>query len=70
MIEDGGREVALVVDELHGTQDVVIKPLGVAFDRVRGIAGAAILADGRVGLILDPAGLVGLIDKPAIPEAA
>ncbi len=70
VIEDGGREVALAVDELHGTQDVVIKPLGAAFNGVRGIAGAAVLADGRVGLILDPAGLVGLIDNPAIPEAA
>jgi two-component system chemotaxis sensor kinase CheA len=41
------------VDELIGKQEVVIKPLGEAFGNVTGIAGGAILGDGRVGLILD-----------------
>ena len=70
VIEDGGRQLAVVVDELLGTQEVVIKPLGAAFAHVRGIGGAAVLADGRIGLILDAAGLVGLLDRPALPEAA
>jgi len=48
----------------------VIKPLGAAFAPVRGIGGAAVLADGRIGLILDAAGLVDLFDRPALPEAA
>jgi two-component system chemotaxis sensor kinase CheA len=61
VIEDDGRRVALLVDELLGKQEVVIKSLGGTFARVRGVAGGAILGDGRVGLILDAAGLTGLV---------
>lgn len=57
--ESGGKRFALVVDELIGKQEVVIKSLGKTFRSVRGIAGGAILGDGRVGLILDIDGLVG-----------
>jgi two-component system chemotaxis sensor kinase CheA len=56
--EDHGRAVALVVDELLGKQEVVIKSLGDMFRSVCGIAGGAILGDGRIGLILDTAGLL------------
>jgi two-component system chemotaxis sensor kinase CheA len=48
-----GACYCLVVDELIGKQEVVIKSLGAAFRKVTGIAGGAILGDGRVGLILD-----------------
>ncbi|MEI6669813.1 MAG: chemotaxis protein CheA [Acidobacteriota bacterium] len=61
VIEDDGQRVALLVDELLGKQEVVIKSLGDAFTRVQGVAGGAILGDGRVGLILDAAGLRGLV---------
>jgi len=61
VIEDDGRRVALLVDELLGKQEVVIKSLGGTFSRVRGVAGGAILGDGRVGLILDAAGLTSLV---------
>jgi two-component system, chemotaxis family, sensor kinase CheA len=63
VIEDNGRPVALVVDELLGKQDVVIKALGEAFQHVRGVAGGAILGDGRIGLILDAGGLMSLVDN-------
>ena len=57
MIDDNGRHVALLVDELVGKQEVVIKSLGVDVRRrCSGIAGGAIMGDGRVGLILDAAG--------------
>jgi len=49
---EGGR-FCLLVDELIGKQEVVIKSLGETFKDVSGIAGGAILGDGRVGLILD-----------------
>jgi two-component system chemotaxis sensor kinase CheA len=49
---EGGR-FCLLVDELIGKQEVVIKSLGETFKDVAGIAGGAILGDGRVGLILD-----------------
>jgi two-component system chemotaxis sensor kinase CheA len=48
-----GQRYCLVVDELIGKQEVVIKTLGETFRHVSGIAGGAILGDGRVGLILD-----------------
>jgi two-component system chemotaxis sensor kinase CheA len=51
--ESEGRDFCLLVDEMVGKQEVVIKSLGPAFGRVRGITGGAILGDGRVGLILD-----------------
>ncbi len=50
-------EIGLVVDELLGQQQVVIKSLGERFEGLRGISGAAILGDGRVGLILDVLGI-------------
>ncbi len=51
--EGGGKRFCIVVDELIGKQEVVIKSLGRIFRNVPGIAGGAILGDGRVGLILD-----------------
>ena len=48
-----GASYCLLVDELIGKQEVVIKSLGETFRGVTGIAGGAILGDGRVGLILD-----------------
>jgi two-component system chemotaxis sensor kinase CheA len=51
--ESGDRTFCLMVDELIGKQEVVIKSLGETLKNTRGIAGGAILGDGRVGLILD-----------------
>lgn len=65
VVQDDGRCVALVVDELLGKQEVVIKSLGAAFSNLRGIAGGAILGDGRIGLILDAAGIVTLARRDA-----
>ena len=62
--EDNGRAVALAVDDLLGKQEVVIKSLGEMFRNVCGIAGGAILGDGRIGLILDIGGLLTLAEKP------
>jgi two-component system chemotaxis sensor kinase CheA len=70
VLEDNGRPTALVVDELIGKQEVVIKSLGGTFEGVRGVAGGAILGDGRVGLILDAGGLAGLVGKGAAHQAA
>ena len=49
--------VGLVVEELIGQQQVVIKSLGERFEKLRGISGGAVLGDGRVGLILDIDGI-------------
>ena len=61
VIDDEGDRVALLVDELIGKQEVVIKALGDTFASVRGVAGGAIMGDGRVGLILDGHGIVGMM---------
>ncbi len=53
IVEDQGKRVALVVDFLIGQQQVVIKNLGHALGRVRGVSGGAVMSDGTVGLILD-----------------
>ena len=56
----GDKRLGLVVDRLRGQQEVVIKSLGETFASVRGLAGGAILGDGRIGLILDAHGIVEL----------
>jgi len=58
VIEIDRVKSALVVDSLYGAQQTVIKPLGKRFQDLPGIAGSAILGNGRVALILDAAGLI------------
>jgi two-component system chemotaxis sensor kinase CheA len=58
VVETHDRRCGLLVDRLLGKQEVVIKGLGDVFKQSRALAGAAILGDGRVGLILDVNGLV------------
>lgn len=69
VIENEGRTRALMVDELLGKQEVVIKSLGGYMTDVEGVAGGTILGDGRVGLILDLAGLIAVSEnmEPGIP---
>jgi two-component system chemotaxis sensor kinase CheA len=57
MIEVGHRIYALLVDELLNKQEVVIKNLGAYLQNLPGVAGGAILGDGSIALILDPASL-------------
>jgi two-component system, chemotaxis family, sensor kinase CheA len=54
----GRRRVALLVDRLIGQESTVIKPLGVYLHGNAQLAGATISGDGRVRLVLDPAGLL------------
>jgi two-component system chemotaxis sensor kinase CheA len=54
---EGSQKVALVVDDIIGQQQVVIKSLEENFERVDGIAGGTILGDGNVALIVDVQGL-------------
>ena len=58
VVEDEGRRSGLVIDELVGRQQVVIKSLGDTMRNIPGISGGAIMPDGRVGLILDVGGLL------------
>ena len=56
-VQHEDNQMCLLLDELLGKEEVVIKSLGEGFKGVKGIAGGAIMGDGRVGLILDMGGL-------------
>ena len=65
VVRYGGERTGLVVDELHGEVQVVIKSLGRVYRDINGISGATILGDGTVALILDVPGLVRTAEKAA-----
>lgn len=58
ILEHGGKVSALLVDELISKQEVVIKNLGAYLEHLPGVAGGAIMGDGHIALILDPASLL------------
>ena len=58
LVRAGERSAALVTDELVGSREVVLKSVGPQIAAVRGIAGATILGDGRIVIILDVGALV------------
>ena len=58
VVEMGGKKAGLVVDSLIGQQEVVIKSVGSLLKGIKGFAGATILGDGTVALIVDVATLI------------
>ena len=69
ILETEGAQVAVMVDEILGQQQVVIKSMEQNFRKVDGVAGATILGDGTVGFILDVRGLIEM-SRHAAPVAA
>jgi two-component system chemotaxis sensor kinase CheA len=64
VVEAEGRRAGLLVDDLLGQQQVVIKSLETNFRQIEGISGATILGDGTIALIVDVPGLVtGYFEK-------
>jgi two-component system chemotaxis sensor kinase CheA len=63
VVEGLGRKVGLVVDDVVAQQQVVIKPLGAGLGDTEYLSGAAILSDGRVGLILNVDRLASLVTR-------
>ncbi len=57
IIDQGKKLLGLVVNKVLGEQDIVVKSLGALVKRTKGVAGATILGDGTVALILDPMNL-------------
>jgi two-component system chemotaxis sensor kinase CheA len=53
-----GKRIAAICDALHGEEEVVVKPLGPLLSSLSMYLGAAILGDGRIALLVDPAALV------------
>jgi two-component system chemotaxis sensor kinase CheA len=58
VVQYAGKKAGLVVDELMGEFQTVIKPLGKLFSKLRGISGSTILGSGEVALIVDVPSLV------------
>jgi len=58
IVESDGHRVALLVDELEGEHQIVVKSLESNFRRVEGFAGATIMGNGNVVLIVDIAGII------------
>jgi two-component system chemotaxis sensor kinase CheA len=70
IVEADGKRVGLFVDELMSQQQVVIKSLETNFKQVTGLAGATMLGDGRVALILDIPGVITRFQAPGEGGAA
>ncbi len=73
IIEAENEKLALVVDDLLGERQVVIKSIEKNYQSVEGISGATILGDGSVALILDLPGVIKLSKRDGrfqVPEAA
>lgn len=60
IVEGEGQKCGILVDDLLGQQQIVIKSLGEQFHNIRGISGSAILGDGHVSLILDVGGIMSM----------
>ena len=58
IIQGRGKNLGLIVDALHRQEEIVIKPLEGIATNIPGLAGATVLGDGRVILILDPGELI------------
>jgi len=70
IIGSEGREMGLTVDRLLGEEDIVIKSMAENYQNVYGIAGASILGDGRVALILDTGVLIEMASKAIAAKQA
>ncbi|WFE68983.1 chemotaxis protein CheA [Thiomicrospira sp. R3] len=58
IVSIGNQRVGLVVEQVNGQEEVVIKPLGVMLQNIKGYAGATITGNGNIALILDLPGLI------------
>ncbi|WP_373020371.1 chemotaxis protein CheA [Thiomicrorhabdus sp.] len=58
IVSIGNQKVGLVVEQVNGQEEVVIKPLGVMLKKVSGYAGATITGNGSIALILDLPGVI------------
>lgn len=70
LLRAGTQRVAVQVDELRGNQEMVIKNIGPQLARVIGIAGATVLGDGEVVLILNPIALASRETRPLAQDVA
>jgi chemosensory pili system protein ChpA (sensor histidine kinase/response regulator) len=65
LVRAGEHSTALITDEMQDSREIVVKPVGPQLATIRGIAGATILGDGRIAVILD----VGILVRSQRPSA-
>ncbi len=70
VVSTGAMKYGLVVDELHDSEEIVVKPLGRDLKRCKGYAGATIMGDGRVALILDVSNLAQMAGLTSVEGSA
>jgi len=70
IVQYAGAKVGLVVDELFGEVQTVIKSLGRVYRDIKGVSGATILGNGRVALILDVPRLIQAVDTSLMARSA
>ena len=68
LVKGGTERIALEVDGMVGNQEIVIKNLGPQLTRVPGIAGATVLGDGEIALILNPVALLARLARVSAVE--
>jgi len=66
VVSNGSMKYGLIVDKLQDSEEIVIKPLGKHLQACKGYAGATIMGDGRIALILDVANLAIMADLTSI----
>jgi chemosensory pili system protein ChpA (sensor histidine kinase/response regulator) len=54
MVSSGDKKIAVHVDRLLGTREIVVKSIGRQMSRISGISGATVMGDGRLGIIINP----------------
>ena len=67
VLQADGRQFGLVVDEINDTEEIVVKPLGKQLKGISCFAGATIMGDGKVALILD---ILGLAQRASLAGAS
>ena len=67
LVKAGDNSAAIITDEMLGSREIVVKPVGDQLSTIRGISGATILGDGRIVVILDVGALVRVSRPPVAP---
>ncbi len=70
VVQNGETTIGLLVDQLIGMQEVVLKSLEKNFRTIPGLSGASILGDGRVSLILDLDAVIDMVGTAAGASSA
>lgn len=68
VVSTGTMRYGLIVDHLLDSEEIVIKPLGIHLQACKGYAGATIMGDGRIALILDVSNLARMADLVAMDD--